>query len=76
MELGPQQIGKILFLAGVFIVLLGVVFLISEQADLFKLPGDFVFSGKHWKIYLPLASGIVLSIVLTLIIWLINLFRK
>lgn len=76
MDFGPQQIGKYLILTGAFVVVLGIVFLISERVGLFKLPGDFVFGGKNWKIYLPLASSIIISVVLTLILWLINLFRK
>jgi hypothetical protein len=40
------------------------------------LPGDLVFSGKNWRVYLPIASSIIISIILTLIFWLINYFRK
>jgi hypothetical protein len=76
MEFGPQQIGKLLILTGVFIVLAGAVLLILGRVGLFKLPGDVVFSGKNWRVYLPIASSIIISIILTLIFWLINYFRK
>jgi ABC-type antimicrobial peptide transport system permease subunit len=76
MEFGPQQIGKLLILTGVFIVLVGAMLMILGHLGLFKLPGDLVFSGKNWRIYLPIASSIIISIVLTLILCLINYFRK
>ena len=76
MEFNPQQIGKLLILTGAFIALTGLMIMILGLAGLFKLPGDLVFSGKNWRIYLPIASSIIISIVLTLILWLINYFRK
>jgi hypothetical protein len=76
MELGPQQFGKWLILAGLFIILVGAVLIILGRMGLFKLPGDFEFDSKNWRIYFPLASCIIISIVLTLIIWLINFFRR
>jgi hypothetical protein len=76
MDFGPQQIGKWLILAGALIALVGVITMILGRVDLFKLPGDFVFGGKSWRIYLPIASSIIISIMLTLILWLINYFCK
>ncbi|MBN1365994.1 MAG: DUF2905 domain-containing protein [Syntrophaceae bacterium] len=76
MELGPQQIGKWLILTGAFIALAGSVIMILGRVGLFKLPGDLVFGGKNWRIYLPIASCIIISVLLTIIIWLINYFRK
>jgi hypothetical protein len=43
---------------------------------LFKLPGDIEFGGKNWRIYIPLASCIIISVILTLILWLISYFRR
>ncbi|MFZ1036888.1 MAG: DUF2905 domain-containing protein [Smithella sp.] len=76
MEFGPQQIGKWLILTGALIALAGLMVILLGRTGLFKLPGDFVFGGKNWRIYLPVASSIIISIVLTLILWLINYFRK
>jgi hypothetical protein len=75
MEPGPQQIGKWLILAGLVIALAGVLIMVSGRLVLFKLPGDLQLGGKNWRVYLPIASCIVISIVLTLILWLINYFR-
>jgi hypothetical protein len=76
MDLGPQQIGKWLIAAGVFIVLLGVLFIALGRIGLFKLPGDLEFGSKNWRIYFPIASCIILSIILSLVLWLINYFRR
>jgi hypothetical protein len=76
MEIGPQQIGKLLIMTGIFIALTGAALLIMGRFGLFKLPGDLVFGGKNWRVYLPIASSIIISIILTFIIWLINYFRK
>ena len=76
MEFGPQQVGKWLILMGITIVLAGGLVMILGRAGLFKLPGDLVLSSKNWRIFLPIASCILISIVLTVILWLINYFRR
>ncbi|MHC4423285.1 MAG: DUF2905 domain-containing protein [Planctomycetota bacterium] len=76
MEFGPQQLGKLMILTGIIIALLGGLIMISGRIGLFKLPGNFEFGSKNWRIYLPIASCIVISIVLTVILWLTNCFRR
>ncbi len=76
MDFGPQQVGKWLIAAGVVIVLLGALMILLARVGLFKLPGDLEFGSKNWRVYIPIASCIVLSIILTLILWLINHFRR
>jgi len=76
MDFGPQQIGKWLLLTGVIIALLGAIMVVLGKVGLFRLPGDLQFGSKNWRIYLPIASCIILSIILTLILWLINYFRR
>jgi hypothetical protein len=76
MDFGPQQMGKWIILAGVAIVFLSVLMVLLGKIGLFKLPGDLQVGGKNWRFYFPIASCIVLSIILTIILWLINYFRK
>ena len=76
MDIGPQQIGKWLIAAGIFIILLGGLIILLGRIGLFKLPGDLEFGSRSWRFYFPIASCIVLSIILTLILWLINYFRR
>lgn len=76
MDFGPQQIGKGLIAAGIAIALLGVLVMVLGRVGLFKLPGDLEFGSKNWRIYFPIASCILISIILTLILWLISYFRR
>jgi len=76
MDFGPQQIGKWLIVAGLVIVLLGALMVLLGRVGLFRLPGDLEFGSKNWRVYIPIASCIVISIVLTLILWLVNHFRR
>jgi len=76
MDFGPQQFGKWLIAAGIVISLLGVLVIVLGRVGLFKLPGDLEFGSRNWRIYFPIASCIILSIILTLIFWLINHFRR
>jgi len=76
MDFGPQQIGKWLIAAGIVIVLIGGLMILLGRLGLFKLPGDLEFGSKSWRIYVPIASCILISIILTLILWLINYFRR
>lgn len=76
MEPGLQQIGKWLVLGGVIIVIFGGLIIILGKIGFFKLPGDMEFGSKNCRIYIPIASCIIISIILTLILWLINYFRR
>jgi hypothetical protein len=68
---GPQQIGKLILFFGLIIAAVGLIIILLGHLGLFKLPGDLQFSGKNWRVYIPLASCIIISIILTLILWLI-----
>jgi len=72
--LGLGFLGKLLILLGVFIILIGIFLLIGERIPwLGKLPGDFIIRKKNFTFYFPLATSILISIILTL---LFTLFRK
>jgi len=68
--------GKWLIAAGIFIAVLGVLVMLLGRVGLFKLPGDLEFGSKSWRIYIPIASCVLISIILTLILWLISYFRR
>jgi hypothetical protein len=76
MDFGPQQFGKWLIVLGVLIIMLGLLVMLLGRIGLFRLPGDLSFGGRNWRIYIPLASSILLSILLTLILWLISHLRR
>ena len=76
MDFGPQQIGKLLIILGLTIILLGALFLLLGQLGLVKLPGDLQLGSKNWRIFIPITSCIIISIILTLILWLISYLRR
>jgi hypothetical protein len=76
MEFGPQQFGKWLAAAGALIIVIGVLVMLLGRVGLFRLPGDISFGGRNWRVYFPLASSILLSLLLTLLLWLIQRFRR
>ena len=75
-DLQPQQLGKFLLITGVIISAIGILIMLLGKTGLFKLPGDIEMEGKNWKIYFPLASCIIISIILTAVFWIISYFRK
>ena len=67
-------LGKALILLGVLIIFAGLLLLIGEKIPwIGKLPGDIIIRKKNFTFYFPLATSILISILLTL---LFTLFRK
>jgi hypothetical protein len=60
----------------VVIALLGGLMVLLGRFGLFRLPGDLEFGSKNWRVYIPIASCVLISIILTLILWLISYFRR
>lgn len=70
---GFSSLGKMLIIIGVVIVIIGAVLLLGPKIPwLGRLPGDFSYKGKNFTFYFPLGTSILISIVLTLILWLIS----
>lgn len=64
-----QNLGKMVVLAGVFLVIFGLLLMFSNKLPFIgKLPGDFVFKRDNFSFYFPLATSIILSIILTLVL--------
>ena len=65
-----QHIGKFLIITGIIIAAVGALFLLSGKIPwLGKLPGDIVIHRKNFTFYFPLATSILLSIIITFIFW-------
>lgn len=64
----PPQLGRILLLAGVVLVVFGALAALGV-----RLPGDITIRGEHGAIYIPIATMIIVYVVLTI---LLNLFWR
>jgi hypothetical protein len=64
-------LGGILLVAGVVLVFLG-----RTNLPIGRLPGDILYRGKNTTFYFPLATSIVLSVLLTLILYVIGRWRR
>ena len=73
-----RELGKLLLLGGIVLVVLGAFFAFGGRLPfrLGRLPGDIAYQGKNSSFYFPIVTCIVLSVALTLILWVINLFRR
>ncbi len=71
------SIGKLLLVFGGVIFLLGLVVLLAGRLNLplGRLPGDILYRGKNTTFYFPLATSILLSILLSVVFYLISRFR-
>jgi hypothetical protein len=69
----PSGFGKILLVVGIVIALAGLAFMVGGKIPwLGRLPGDITLKGKNYTFYFPLATSIVVSIILSIIFYLIN----
>jgi ribose/xylose/arabinose/galactoside ABC-type transport system permease subunit len=68
------DLGKFLVVLGGVIVIAGAVLLLAARfhLPLGRLPGDFVYRGKNTTFYFPLTTCILISLVLSLILWLFS----
>ena len=73
-----SDLGKLLVLAGVVAIVAGVALMLLGRANLplGRLPGDMVFRGKNTTFYFPLATSILLSVVISVILYVIGRFRR
>ncbi|HEY1963523.1 MAG TPA: DUF2905 domain-containing protein [Acidobacteriaceae bacterium] len=72
------DLGKMLVLLGGVVVVVGLALVVLGRTNLpvGRLPGDMVYRGKNTTFYFPLATSIVISVVLSILLYAIGRFRK
>ncbi len=72
------ELGKAILGIGLLIVLIGAFIMLAARfgLPLGRLPGDFAYRGKHVSFFFPLGTSILLSIVLSLILYFISRFHR
>jgi len=72
-----SDLGKFLVIFGLILVAAGVLLIFFNKIPfLGKLPGDIHIERENFHFFFPLTTSILISIVLTIIFWLINIFKK
>jgi len=71
MQNPSDAIGRLLIGAGIALVVIGLLVVWGRFLRLGSLPGDFTFSGKGWHVSVPIATCIVISLILTIVLNLI-----
>lgn len=73
-----SDLGRILIFLGILLVVAGFVVLALTRLNLplGRLPGDLSWRGRGWSVSFPLATSILLSVILSAILWVINHFRR
>ena len=67
---GMDSLGKMLLLFGAILVVLGGLLVLGAKLPfLGRLPGDIVIRRESWSVYVPLTTSILVSLVLTVLLW-------
>jgi hypothetical protein len=68
-----SDLGRVLIVMGVVIAVVGVVLLLAGRVSgIGRLPGDIYVERGNWSFYFPLGTSIVLSLLLTLVLWIVG----
>ena len=69
-------IGKALILFGLLLVALGLVLTVLPSLRIGRLPGDVLIRKENWSVYLPITTCILLSVILSLLLWIVTFLRR
>jgi hypothetical protein len=72
-----EDFGKVLAVLGLLLLLFGAMFLLLGRTSIpfGRLPGDIFYRGKNTSFYFPLTTSILLSVVLSLVVYVIGKFK-
>jgi hypothetical protein len=73
-----RELGRLLLIAAGILAIIGGFLYFNGKLPLRlgRLPGDIVHRGEHSTFYFPIVTCAIISVVLTLLLWLISLFRR
>jgi Protein of unknown function (DUF2905) len=72
------ELGKLLIAAGMIMLVAGAALVLLGRSGLplGRLPGDIFYRGKNTTIYIPLATSLLLSVLLSIVLYVIGRWRK
>jgi hypothetical protein len=71
-----QQVGRTMIVVGLVVAALGVGLWALGRLGVARLPGDFSLAGKGWRVYLPIGTCVLVSVVLSLLMWALSRFHR
>ncbi len=72
-----QPFGKMLILLGAVLAAVGLLLTFFDKLPLIgKLPGDIFIKKEHFQFYFPITTSLLISLLLSLILWVISFFSK
>ena len=73
-----ENLGKLIVVAGGALVVIGLIFIVASRSHLpiGHLPGDIIYRRKNVTFYFPLATSILISIVLSLVLYVLARLRR
>lgn len=63
---------RVLVIFGIALIAIGLLWPVLSKLGLGRLPGDIVIERENFRLYIPLATSIIVSVVLSLVLWLLN----
>jgi hypothetical protein len=66
------ELGRIVLIIGVVLVIVGGLATLGVKIPIGRLPGDIAIEGERGALYIPLGTMVVISLLLTLIVWLLR----
>ncbi len=67
-----MTVSRLLIIFGLVLVAVGLLWPMIAKLGLGRLPGDIVIERGNFRLYLPIGTSVLISAVLSLILWLIN----
>jgi hypothetical protein len=67
-----MSVGRLLIILGVVLVALGVLWLWIARLGFGRLPGDIVIERENFRLYIPIVTSLIISVVISAILWLLN----
>jgi hypothetical protein len=73
-----MELGKVLVFLGATLVVVGIVVILLGRMNLplGRLPGDFLYRGKNTTVYFPLATSVLVSVVISVLLYLVSRWRR
>ena len=63
---------RVLIIFGVVLIAVGLLWPVVSKLGFGRLPGDIVIERENFRFYIPIATSIIVSVLLSLLLWLLN----